>query len=121
MQHFPENANHSLTTIFDPNDKIVQFYFDITKTTGRTEEGIPYFDDLFLDIVLIPGRPAFVLDEDELEEALEQTVINKTDYNLAIAETDKIVHSIETGTNVLINKALPHYETMKQSLLSNNG
>ena len=40
------------------------------KIQGIDADGIPYFDDLYLDLVVYPGGTIIVDDMDELEEAL---------------------------------------------------
>lgn len=34
MQHFPVGENYTLTTMFDANGEVVQWYIDICKETG---------------------------------------------------------------------------------------
>ncbi|MFF2755134.1 DUF402 domain-containing protein [Psychrobacillus sp. NPDC058041] len=69
MQHFPTDKNYSLTTMFDENGEIVQWYIDICYQIG-IEKDVPWWDDLFLDVVVLPSGEIIVLDEDELEDAL---------------------------------------------------
>lgn len=38
---------------------------------------MPYFDDLYLDVVLLPSGDMYLLDEDELEEAYANGNISK--------------------------------------------
>lgn len=53
MQHFPENEQHSLTTMFNSKGEVVQWYIDICARSG-VENNIPWVDDLFIDIVVLP-------------------------------------------------------------------
>jgi uncharacterized protein len=47
LQHFPMNAHHAVTTMFDHEGRIVQWYIDICDRNGISEDGIPWMDDLF--------------------------------------------------------------------------
>lgn len=70
LQHLPDNENYSLTTMYNSQGNVVQWYFDISKQNGVNAEGIPYFDDLYLDVVILPSSEIIILDENELLEAL---------------------------------------------------
>ena len=58
-----------LTAIYDAKNKIVEWYFDIAKKIGK-ENGIPYEEDLYLDVIVKPDFQIVLLDEDDLQEAL---------------------------------------------------
>lgn len=60
----------ALTAMMDENGCWVQFYFDIISDMGCDEDGRAWFDDCWLDIVVTADGTAYLLDEDELEEAL---------------------------------------------------
>lgn len=62
----------ALTAMRDENGKWVQFYFDIVSDMGCDADGRAWFEDCYLDIVLLPDGQVFLLDEDELAEALEK-------------------------------------------------
>ncbi|MBS4536672.1 DUF402 domain-containing protein [Clostridium sp. D2Q-14] len=42
LQHYPEDKNYCITTMYDNNFKIVQWYFDITKNVGINEDCINF-------------------------------------------------------------------------------
>lgn len=106
VQYFPLHANHALTAMFDDEDRIVQWYFDITRPVELTTEGIPTFEDLYLDVVALPDRKAYLLDEDELLEAHKKGEIITAEYRLIMKEGFDLKKSIENGTNALIERSL---------------
>ncbi|WP_223829658.1 DUF402 domain-containing protein [Paenibacillus arenilitoris] len=55
LQQFPSGKRHSVTTMFDSEGRIVQWYIDICQTIGLNEDNVPWIDDLFLDIVVLPS------------------------------------------------------------------
>ena len=79
---YPDNANYAITIMYDDNNNLLQWYFDIAKEVG-VENGIPYEDDLYLDLVIGPNGESIVLDEDELKDALDKKNITIEDYKLA--------------------------------------
>ena len=86
---YPDNANYAITIIYDDKGNLVEWYFDIAKAIG-IENGIPYEDDLYLDLVVSPTGEGSMLDEDELLDALENKEITADDVRLAY-ETIKML------------------------------
>jgi uncharacterized protein len=72
LQHFPAGARHSLITMFDARGRLIEWYVDICQPRGLDERGIPWYDDLYLDIAILPSGEARLLDDEELEQALRQ-------------------------------------------------
>lgn len=95
LQHLPIDKNYAITTMYDSDDKIVQWYFDIIKANGVID-GRPYFDDLYLDVVLLPNGQVLLLDEDELLAALSSADIDKNDYDMAYKEAKAIVNYVSS-------------------------
>lgn len=86
---YQDNSNYALTIMYDENNELIQWYFDVSKKIG-VENGIPYEDDLYLDLVIGPNGESSVLDEDELKEALDNNVITKEDYDFAYEVLEKL-------------------------------
>ena len=45
------NSKVKLTAIYNENNKIIEWYFDIAREIGK-EKDVPYEDDLYLDVVV---------------------------------------------------------------------
>ena len=116
LQQFPLGKNHCVTTMFNEKGKIVQWYIDICYDIG-TEKCIPWMDDLYLDIVVMPSGEVILMDEDELDEALATGVINKSMYEVAWKEAREIMNLIQQRKFELINQSKAHKEIVsKQDL-----
>jgi predicted RNA-binding protein associated with RNAse of E/G family len=113
LQHFPIRGDVVLTSTFDQDGHLVQCYFDIVKSVGVTLQGIPYCDDLFIDVVVLPNGEIYLLDEDELEEAYKNNVITEGDYEFAKCKALELVESIKEGSNYLMNSTERYYTLMK--------
>lgn len=87
---YPKDETYAITGIFNENKELVELYFDMTKENGN-ENGNPYIVDIFLDLVITPTNEKYILDEDELDEALEKKFISNTEYDLAY----KTLHRLE--------------------------
>jgi predicted RNA-binding protein associated with RNAse of E/G family len=58
-----------------PDGEVAGYYSDIA-TPVRKINGIYQLTDLFLDLWLVPGQPARVLDEDEFEAAIASGLVS---------------------------------------------
>ena len=63
LQHFPKGQNCTVTTMFDADGEVIQWYIDICNEIG-TENNVPWWDDLFLDIIVLPTGEIIRQDED---------------------------------------------------------
>lgn len=84
IQYFIDEKNFAITAMLDDQKELVQYYIDVAKDYEIDERGLPYFDDLYLDVVLLPNGKIYVLDEDELEDAYKSGDVTKEEYELAV-------------------------------------
>ncbi|CAG9608167.1 hypothetical protein NEOCIP111885_01859 [Pseudoneobacillus rhizosphaerae] len=115
LQQFPLEKNHSVTTMFDANGEIVQWYIDICYKNS-IENNVPYLDDLYLDIVLLPTGEVIVKDTDELEEAYSNGMINKSLYDLAWEELNHLKALITNNHFELIKLSNQHKDILIDKL-----
>ncbi|TLS36588.1 DUF402 domain-containing protein [Pseudalkalibacillus caeni] len=115
FQHFPEGENHVITTMVDTSHSIVQWYIDIIKTSGIDKNGIPWFDDLYLDIVVFSNGKIHLLDEDELLDAYANKKITKEDFTLANNEAKKIMLQLEQSLFPLLQRTATDVKNMLQA------
>ncbi|MDA3731888.1 DUF402 domain-containing protein [Niameybacter massiliensis] len=112
----PDHEKWCASAVFDREGKFVEIYFDIIKGAGVNEEEIPYFDDLYLDVVMTADTKLRILDEEELEEALEVGDITKEDYDMAYATSKKVIEEIipnEAFTMDFFRRYLNQFESEK--------
>ena len=108
LQQLPLDKNFAITTMFDENGEIIQWYIDITYENG-VENGEPYMVDLFLDIVVLPTGEIIEKDKDELEEALQKDWITKAQYELAYETFHHVLSQIQEGTFQYFDLSLKHH------------
>ena len=68
--------------MFDNQHNLIEWYFDISKNIG-IENGIPFEDDLYLDMIMMPTGEEIVVDEEELLKAFHQGDISQEDVDCA--------------------------------------
>ena len=96
LEYLPDDGNWCVFSVYDPEDKIVEWYFDITRKNGVDEEGNPYLDDLYLDIVLTPDGKVLILDEDELINAREEGLVSEEEFKMAYRVKDELLEKVVT-------------------------
>lgn len=87
----PKNKNWWLTVMFDNKNNLIESYFDITKENNFDDESNPYFIDMKLDVCIPFKYKHYIMDEDELKEALNLNLITDEEYNKAYNTAIKII------------------------------
>ncbi len=105
----PKNENYTIRIFVNDNKEILEYYFDITYKNGLDEEtNIPYYEDLYLDIT-VKSNKIEILDEDELQGALDNREITKEQFDLANKTKDELIKSIQNKTNKYMNLDIKKY------------
>lgn len=116
LQQFPDGEFHAVTTMFDASGGIVQWYIDICLGNELDERNVPFFRDLYLDIIVLPDGEVIRKDADELEEALRDGIVSESDYKLASTEWWNLIDRIGNGQFELFGRSAAH-----RDLLLNKG
>lgn len=103
MTYFPKNETYSMTVMYDNKCNLIQWYFDIERYQCKYDSQIPYSEDLYLDVVVLPDGTFYTLDEEELKEALMNQLISKEEYNRAYVTRNQITQMIEDHFATLCN------------------
>lgn len=82
----PTGQTCTVTASFDPQNTIAQWYIDVCAGHGVDSTGIPWHDDLYLDLVVSPSGKLAVIDGDELEAAADAGAVDASAYTLAWRE-----------------------------------
>jgi predicted RNA-binding protein associated with RNAse of E/G family len=107
LEFYDYSSQVRLTAIYDEKNKIVEWYFDIARRLGK-ENGMPYEDDWYLDVVLRPDGEIILLDEDELKEALERMEMTKEEFNEAYNIANNLIQRIR-GKEIQVRKFTDRY------------
>lgn len=103
LEVIPKRENYAMRLFLDNNKRPLEYYFDISKNNGLDPDAfVPSYDDLYLDITLL-NNEINILDEDELETALQVNDITQADYDLVMQIKNKLLTEIKNGTNPLMN------------------
>ncbi len=98
----PQNDFYCITAMMDSKGNILLWYIDMIDGQGTDLDGMPYFDDLYLDLVVYPDGTVIVDDMDELEQALSQKDITQGQFDLAMHTCDKLKKEMLHDRNAFI-------------------
>lgn len=93
-----KNKNYWITAMYDNKKQLIQYYIDITKENIIKTKGKSFFYDLFLDIVQLSNKKIYLLDEDELLDALNNKIIDKDTFDLAYKEAESIEEQLKKNS-----------------------
>ena len=99
-EFYDYSKKHRLTAMYNENNEIIEWYFDIARKIEK-DNGMPYEDDLYLDVVVTPTGDIILLGEDELKKALDRFEVNKSDYDMAYNEAKKLIELLEENKDKL--------------------
>lgn len=100
LEFYDYNSKIKLTAIYDNNNEIIEWYFDVARKIGKENE-IPFEDDLYLDVVITPTGEIFLLDEDELIDRYNRLEVNKKDYDMAYDEANNLIKKLKNNKDKL--------------------
>ncbi|MBO4845424.1 MAG: DUF402 domain-containing protein [Lachnospiraceae bacterium] len=89
----PKDEYYCITAMLDANEEIIVWYIDMTAGQG-VEEDIPFFYDLYLDLIVYPDGTMIVDDMDELEDALNKGDISKELFKLAVDTKEELENTL---------------------------
>ncbi|QHE53941.1 DUF402 domain-containing protein [Pontibacillus sp. HMF3514] len=105
VQHFPKGEYYTVTAMINDDGHVVQWYIDMINAYGETEDGIPWYEDLFLDVVALPNGDYYTLDQDELDAALRAGDITREQYDLGLRTHRKVTYLLESGQFDILREA----------------
>jgi len=109
----PQNDFYCITAMMNEDNEILLWYIDMIAAQGIDADGIPYFDDLYLDLVVYPDGTIIVDDMDELEEALAAKDITQEQFKLAISTSNKLKAGLLSNIDTFIEYTLRCKEIVK--------
>ena len=84
-----------LTAMYDARGRLIQIYFDITAGNRFDDPDDPTFVDMYLDIVVNSRGELFIMDQDELDEALAEGTITQEEWDKAGAACKRLYAYLE--------------------------
>ena len=101
LSMLPERGGLCITAQLNADGTVALWYIDMIAGQGVDEEGVPWFDDLYLDLIVAPDGAVHVDDRDELDEALRRGDIVAEQHRQALATCAMLQKGLESGMEAL--------------------
>ena len=112
----PQNDFYCITAMMNEKDEILLWYIDMIAEQGTDVDGIPYFDDLYLDLIVYPNGIVKEDDMDELQEALSTKDITQEQFDLAICTSEKLQQGLLSDVEKFMEYTMNCYKMMNLSI-----
>lgn len=91
---------YTINKFYDNNGKLIGIYCDVARPVQPIIGGFEFYD-LYLDVWQVAGQPIRVLDEEELQDALEAGYITTLEAHNAQIVAIGLVTLLEEGSKIL--------------------
>ena len=92
----PDDRKRCIGAYITPERRVSVWYVDVIEETGMDEDGIVYYIDKYLDVILTPQGDVIVQDRDELDAAYESGELSDFQYEEALKEGELILKELAT-------------------------
>jgi len=90
----PDDRKRCIGAYITPDRRVSVWYVDVIEETGIDEDGILYYIDKYLDVILTPQGDVIVQDRDELDAAYASGELSDSQYEEALKEGELIIKEL---------------------------
>ena len=125
IEYTPLDKKYNVRINVNDKKEILEYYFDII-AENKIKDGIPFYNDLYLDVVYFQpaatkeGTYIQLVDCNELEEALKENIIDKEQFDMAYIEAEKLMKELKEKKNWYVNRGLEDYWKIKKQQNENS-
>ena len=113
LEFYPEdNKNIAASVCINNKNEILEWYFDIAKDSSLTDEGVPYIEDLYLDVILTPNGEIKLIDQEELQEALDEKIIVQEEFDLAYKVANNLMNQLQGKLDNIIDFTNKYFDLL---------
>lgn len=110
----PKNEYYCITVMMNDKREMQVCYIDMIDEQGYDIDEVPFFYDLYLDLVVYPDGTIIEDDMDELEAALKTGDISQQQFDLAIGTSGKLISGLLSDIIAFKIYVQKMYELVKQ-------
>lgn len=92
------SQRYTVTAMYDAQRRLVQWYIDVCSRHGVDHRGVPWHDDLYLDIIASEHGAVEILDAADLEAAIDCHEASLSVYQLAWREVHWLAPQVRSGS-----------------------
>lgn len=121
LEYIPFNRNYNCRVFFDTQNRPICFYFDINNGVG-IENGIPWYNDLYLDVVyetpVITESAYYIRLDDEIEykQAKKDGLIDDETFKMGYEVVTKLMLELKEHKNDIVARCQFDLYRLKEKL-----
>src|SRR5699024_9604815 len=119
LQILPEKKRYSITVMLDDKGNPLEYYFDIN-IKNVTQKGNARTVDLCLDVLALPNGQYELVDEEDLQRALDQEQITQKQFHEAYIIAHQLMIKIDADFSTMKDKIMYCYYKIKQKSKNQN-
>ncbi|HLR20211.1 MAG TPA: DUF402 domain-containing protein [Staphylococcus sp.] len=119
LQILPEKKRYSITVMLDDKGNPLEYYFDIN-IKNVTQKGNARTVDLCLDVLALPNGQYELVDEEDLQRALDQGQITQKQFHEAYIIAHQLMIKIDADFSTMKDKIMYCYYKIKQKSKNQN-
>ena len=112
LQILPEKKRYSITVMIDDKGNPLEYYFDVN-IKNITQKGNARTLDLCLDVLVLPNGEYELVDEDDLQRALDQKQISRKQFHEAYVIAHQLMLKIDADFPKMQEKIMYCYHKIK--------
>lgn len=101
-----------ITAMFNADGEFLQAYFDITAGNCFDHPENPTFTDMYLDVVLTKQGSVYILDQNELDDALKDRLITSSEHTQALAHCTALCAYLRAHSTEFIHYCQKTYQEL---------
>jgi predicted RNA-binding protein associated with RNAse of E/G family len=94
----PACQTYTVTAAFDSEKILAQWYIDVCAGHGVDRTGVPWHDDLYLDVIANGRGAVEVIDAADLEAAIAAAIVGDAEYQLAWREAHRLAPLVRSAS-----------------------
>jgi len=111
----PDNRGYAITMMLDKDNQPVVWYIDLIDKVGVDQDGVYYFDDLFLDLIVSQDGTIKEDDRDELVRAYNMKVISKVQYDKVNSQAMELIDQLRNHFLEFIDYCFKRMKELEES------
>lgn len=115
-----DNEDYVITMYMNDKMEPVIWYIDMCDGQGIDDDGVYYYNDIFLDLLVSTSNDVMELDRDEMEQAYNEGIISDRQKKLAIETAGKIKDRVIGSPNWIHDFCMNVLKNIQNKIIDGN-
>lgn len=117
---FPVDENYVITMYLNRQNKPVIWYIDICDGNGTDDDGVYFYNDMFLDLIVSTTKAVDELDRDEMEQAYSEGLITDNQMDRANKTAERLMNRIQSSPDWINDFCMSAFSKIQKRIIEGN-